>query len=244
MRLFMQYSSRNTNSTTSASCSIEPDSRRSSCGRLSSRDSTCRESWESAIIGTSSSFANALRPVVISVISCTRLSDERLPEPEEQLQVVDDQEVQAALALQPAGARRRAGRSRCRRSGRCRTAALHLLGGGGDALELVGVDVAAADQRGGDAGLLGDDAGGELLGRHFEREEADDAAVLGLQAAVGERVAAVGPGDVVGDVGGERGFAHRRAAGEDDSPDFCRPPIRRSMSRSPVEMPERPPERS
>ena len=36
-----------TNSTTSASCSIEPNSRKSeSRGRLSSRCSTCRESWD------------------------------------------------------------------------------------------------------------------------------------------------------------------------------------------------------
>ncbi len=40
--------------------------------------------------------------------------------------------------------------------------------------------------------LLGDDTGGELLGRHFEREEADDAAVDGLHAAVGLHFAAPG----------------------------------------------------
>ncbi len=60
----------NTNITTSASCSMEPDSRRSlSCGRLSSRLSTARESCDSATIGTFSSFASALRLVVISVNS-------------------------------------------------------------------------------------------------------------------------------------------------------------------------------
>ena len=31
-----------------------------------------------------------------------------------------------------------------------------------------------------DLGLLGENTGGELLGRHFEREEADDGAVDGL----------------------------------------------------------------
>ena len=68
----------------------------------------------------------------------------------------------------------------------------------------------------GNAGLLGDDAGGELLGRHFEREEADDAAVDRVDVAVGLHLAAPGLGDVVGDVGGERGLAHAGAAGEDD----------------------------
>src|SRR4029078_2050115 len=48
--------------TTSASCSIEPDSRRSaSCGRLSSRCSTARLNWLSATTGTSSSFASVFR---------------------------------------------------------------------------------------------------------------------------------------------------------------------------------------
>ena len=61
--------------TMSASCSMEPDSRRSaSCGRLSSRFSTARESCDRAMTGTFSSLARALRPVVISDTSCTRLS--------------------------------------------------------------------------------------------------------------------------------------------------------------------------
>ena len=66
------------------------------------------------------------------------------------------------------------------------------------------------------SGALGDDAGGELLGRHFQREEADDAAVDGGDMAVGPRLAAMRLGDVVGDVGGERGLAHAGAAGDDD----------------------------
>ncbi len=44
----------------SASCSIEPDSRRSdSCGVLSVRCSEPRLSWLIAMIGTSSSLANS-----------------------------------------------------------------------------------------------------------------------------------------------------------------------------------------
>src|SRR5712691_4450206 len=80
------------NSTTSASCSIEPDSRRSeSCGRLSSRLSTWRESCDSARIGMLSSFAKVLRAVARSL---------------QRLDVVDHQQVEPALALEPARARR------------------------------------------------------------------------------------------------------------------------------------------
>jgi hypothetical protein len=74
----------------------------------------------------------------------------------------------------------------------------------------------AADARGGDLGLLGDDAGGELLRRHFQREESDDAAGHGLDRAVRARLAFVVLRDLVGDVGRERGLAHGRAARDDD----------------------------
>ena len=62
--------------TTSASCSMEPDSRRSlSMGRLSSpRRSLARESCESATTGTSSSLAMALRPREMAETSCVRFS--------------------------------------------------------------------------------------------------------------------------------------------------------------------------
>ena len=54
----------------------------------------------------------------------------------------------------------------------------HFLADLDQALELRLVDHAAADLLRRNAGLLGQDAGGELLGRHFEREEADDGAVV------------------------------------------------------------------
>src|SRR6202035_3664351 len=81
----------------------------------------------------------------------------------------------------------------------------------GHVLELVEallVDAAAPDRAGGNAGLLGNNAGGELLGRHFEREEADDAAIGGFDVPVRPHLAAPAAGDVIGDVGGERGLAH------------------------------------
>ena len=69
---------------------------------------------------------------------------------------------------------------------------------------------------GGDAGLFGDDPGRELLGRHFQREEADDAAVGGLERPVRSGSPLIGLGDVEGDVGGERRLAHAGAPREDD----------------------------
>ena len=84
------------------------------------------------------------------------------------------------------------------------------------ALEIGLGDAAAADVARWNSGPLGDDTGGELFGRHFQREEADDAAVDRFDMPVGPRLAAMGLGDVVGDVGGERGLAHAGAAGDDD----------------------------
>ena len=77
------------------------------------------------------------------------------------------------------------------------------------------IDLAAPDAERGNLGLLGNDTGGQLFGRHFEREEADDAAVDALGAPVGPHFAAPRLGDVVGHVGGERGLAHAGAARED-----------------------------
>ena len=62
----------------------------------------------------------------------------------------------------------------------------HLLADLDQALELVLVDHAAADLLRGNAGLLGQDARGELLGRHLQREEADDGAVW--RAIVGRQL--------------------------------------------------------
>ncbi len=55
----------------SASCSIEPDSRRSdTCGRLSVRCSDPRFSWLNAITGTSSSLASSFNALENSATSC------------------------------------------------------------------------------------------------------------------------------------------------------------------------------
>ena len=57
--------------------------------------------------------------------------------------------------------------------------------------------------------------------------------------AVRAALAAIGLGDVVGDVGGERGLAHRRTAGEDDQVGRCRPPSLLSRSVRPVDAPDK-----
>ena len=66
----------------SASCSIDPDSRRSdSIGLCSLRCSAALDSCDSAITGMSSSFANIFSERLISEISCSRLPIFLFPEP-------------------------------------------------------------------------------------------------------------------------------------------------------------------
>src|SRR5215212_7791692 len=70
------------NMTRSASCSMLPDSRRSdSSGRLSGRDSTARDSWDTAMTGTPSSRASIFGP--------------------HELEVVDDDQAEVAARVQP-----------------------------------------------------------------------------------------------------------------------------------------------
>ena len=65
---------RSMNMTMSASCSMEPDSRRSdSIGRFLPRISTARDSCDSAMTGMSISFASTFRPREISPTSTARL---------------------------------------------------------------------------------------------------------------------------------------------------------------------------
>ena len=94
-------------------------------------------------------------------------------------------------------------------------AGFERLGGVDEAAELVLVHVAAADLVRGDFRGLGEDAAGKLFGRHLEREEPHDAAIHRALRAVGQGALAIGPGDVEGDVGGERRLAHRGPPGED-----------------------------
>ena len=65
------------------------------------------------------------------------------------------------------------------------------------------------------ARYVGKDTARQLVGRHLEREEADHGAFIRLHLAVRSRRAADVLGGVVGDVGRERGFAHRGTRRED-----------------------------
>ena len=118
-----------------------------------------------------------------------------------------------ALALQAPRARGKLGHGDAAGLVDIEREVLQLLRHLDDAVELLGVDPAAADALGRDIGLLGDDAGGKLLGRHFQREEADHRAV---ERGVGVGAGAIGLGDVIGDVGGERRLAHGGPARDDD----------------------------
>ena len=134
----------------------------------------------------------------------------------QKLQVVHDQQVQPPRPLQLPCAR---GKLVDRQRGRVvdiQRAVLQVVGGGDEAAELLFRHVAAADQFAGHFGRFRQDARGQLLGRHLQREEAHDAPVHGAVGAIGQFAHAVGAGDVEGDVGGKRGLSHRRAPGQDD----------------------------
>ena len=131
-----------------------------------------------------------------------------------QLQVIDHDQRQALGAFQPpaTGAQRRHGDRRGvvdldRQRG-------DLAGDLDELVKILLADIAAADAVAGDAGLFGQQAGGELFGAHFQREDGD-----GL---LGDTVGVLDAGFVLQrlggaerDLGGERGLAHAGAAGED-----------------------------
>ena len=131
----------------------------------------------------------------------------------QELEIVDDDEAEPSLALQPPRAGGKLGDGDAAGLVDIEREMLQLLRHLDDAVELVGIDAAAADALGRDIGLLGDDAGGELLGRHFEREEAHHRAVERVLRVL---AGPVGLRHVIGDVGGERRLAHGGAPGDDD----------------------------
>src|SRR5262249_54028125 len=132
------------------------------------------------------------------------------------LDIIDNEEVETFLSFETpsAGGKLRDGQSARLVDEERQVLQLdrHVL----DSLEVPFVDAAAPDRARRNTALLGDDARGKLLGRHFEREEAADAAVHGVDMSVGAYFATPGARDVVGNVGGERGLAHAGAAGDDD----------------------------
>ena len=130
----------------------------------------------------------------------------------QELQIIDDDQGKALGTLEPSrpGAKRHdaQGRRVVDEKGhgvKLPAGAHHLLKGGVGKFTL-------ADLVRRHAGGFGEDAGGQLLGRHLEREETDDAAVHHLLVPVLVHFRLVGLGGMVGDVGGERRLAHRRPA--------------------------------
>ena len=134
----------------------------------------------------------------------------------QQLEIVDDDQADPLLALQPpgAGAQRRDGEAR--RVVDIERQRLEIGGGAGEVAEILLADLAHAQRFGADPGLLGEDAGGELVGRHFEAEEGDAGAGRAIGGDAVLDVLDHPPRRVEGDVGGERGLAHAGTAGEDD----------------------------
>ena len=88
------------------------------------------------------------------------------------------------------------------------------LAGEGELLEILAAELAAPQGFGGHLGLLGKDAGGELVGAHFEAEEGDRRAVIELAPVALPFEVLLGA--VEGDIGGQRGLAHAGASGKDD----------------------------
>src|SRR5262249_29212742 len=89
----------------------------------------------------------------------------------EKLKVVDNDQADVALSFQPPCPRGELGDGNAAGLVDIKWQVLQLLGDLDDAVELLGFDAAAANALGGDISLLGNDAGGELLSRHFQREE-------------------------------------------------------------------------
>ena len=85
---------------------------------------------------------------------------------------------------------------------------LQLLARLHDLAEIRIADIAAAQLVGGDPRPLGEDAHGELLGRHLEGEKRDSGAVDRAHPAVRTALLPVGEGGVERDIGGERRLAH------------------------------------
>jgi hypothetical protein len=174
--------------TTSASCSMEPDS---AVGKLRAlvvalldlpRELRQGEDRNVELLGQRLEPRRDLGHLLHAPLALALVAGQ-------QLQVVDDEQAEALLPFELARA--------CRQL-RDRDAAglidierdlAHLAAYFDELAKFGFLDHAAADLFAGDLGLLGKDARGELLGRHFEREEADDGAIDRLFRPVGWRSA-------------------------------------------------------
>lgn len=72
------------------------------------------------------------------------------------------------------------------------------------------------DFRGRKLSLIGNNKGGEMLGRNLEREKKEKEEIGRIYGEVGMMVRLVWIGDVEGDIGGKRGIENERKKGKDD----------------------------
>ena len=92
----------------------------------------------------------------------------------QQLEIVDDDQADPVLALQPPRAGAQRGDGEARRVVDVERQRLQIGGGAGEVAEVLLADLAHAQHlRELIPRLLGEDTGGELVGRHFEAEEGD-----------------------------------------------------------------------
>ena len=126
----------------------------------------------------------------------------------QQLQVVDDDQPQALLTLQAPGAGAQRRYRQRRRVVDEQLQCGQTLARLDKLVEILMADIAAPDAVRGNTRFLGENSGGELLRRHFERKEADDRPVLGGLARFGGSCGPVILCCVKRDVGSERRLAH------------------------------------
>jgi hypothetical protein len=204
------------NHTMSASCSIEPTPKvrklRALVLALFNRTAELRQGHNGQVkllgqaLEAAADLRNLLNAVVIPALAAAR----------QQLEVVDDDQADVLLALQSAGAGAQCRNGQAGRVVNVQGQAVQLASDACELAEFVEVHVARADLRARDVALFGKHTGGELVGRHFQAEEGDRGAggSCGIDA-VGNVLQHPARG-VEGDVGGKRGLAHARTAGEDD----------------------------
>src|SRR5690606_18069222 len=134
-----------------------------------------------------------------------------------------DNHIEAALTLQAPGTRGKLGDGDAAGLVDIKRQLLHHLRTGDQLLEISLRYLAAPNLGGGDFGLFGYDAGGKLLRRHFQREQAHYAAIGRSERAVRLLYRFICVGDVEGDIGGERRLAHAGAARDDDEVGWLQP---------------------
>ena len=126
-----------------------------------------------------------------------------------QLQIVDDDQGQALLTHQAAHPRAQLGDGDGRRVVNVQRRPLQALAGPYQFVKIIVGKLAAADFFRRNLGLFGENPGGQLLGRHFQRKKRH-------HFLVQFGVVQGGSCHVESDIGRQRGFAHRRPTGQNN----------------------------